>query len=230
MHGVVLAAACHDVPVRTQHHRYQGAHPLQLLPKLPGGRLEERHPTVTGRRQLPCAGPGDRADGAGMIVGSPSFSTVRTIRPNLPGAGGRQPLAVLRPRHVFHPTAADVDHLLCLTFGDAPDEDSSVLAGRGERGPVWVDRHREHPAVVHAALRPEGRARPAVERIDATRGVTDHQRLTEEGPAPGDGVVADGRRPARAKNAAPAVDIQIRHASNPCRMLCSSRLRPMKTS
>ena len=28
----------------------------------------------------------------------------------------------------------------------------------------------------------------------------------------------------------PPVAIQIRHASNSCRMLCSSRLRPMKTS
>ena len=57
---------------------------------------------------------------------------------------------------------------------------------RSERGPVLVDRHREQPAFMDSAVRPEGRARLAVERVDAARGITDHQRFAAQGPATGD--------------------------------------------
>ena len=165
-----------------------------------------------------------------MIIRSPDLRAVGAIRANLPGAGGRQPLAVRRPGHVFHPTASDVDSPAYLTFGDTPDQDPAVLAGRGERGSARVDRRREHAAFMNPLPCPGGRAGLAVERVDATRGVTDRQRLTAQAPTPGDGVVADLRRPAPAKNTLRAADVQIRHASNPCRMPCSSRLRPMNTS
>ena len=129
---------------------------------------------------------------------------------------------------MFNPIASDLDRLADLTFGRVPDEDSAVLARRGERGSAWVDGHREHPAVMDSALRPDGRPGLAVERVDATRGITDHQRLTAHGPAPGDGVVTDLRGPARAKVTPRAVDTQTRQASNPWRMRCPSRLRPME--
>ena len=230
MDRVVLAAAGHDVPVRAQCHRHQGALPLQFLAKLPSGCAEEGHSTVTGGRQLPRAGPGDRADGAGMVIGAPSFATVRVIGANLPGAGGREPLAIRRPGHVVHPTGADLDGLFGPTFGNPPDKDSSVLASGSEPVSAWVDRHCEHAAVVRPLPRPGVCAGLAVERVDAARGVGNHQRLTAAGPPPGDGVVVDRRRPAPAKHSLRGFDVQIKHASNPWRMLCSSRSRPMKTS
>ena len=117
-----------------------------------------------------------------------------------------------------------------MAFGDVPDKDASVLARSGERGSARVDCHSQYAATMRPMLRPGTSAGFAVERVDATGRIGYDQDFAAAGPAPGDGVVVDRRRPAAAKNAPWAVDIQTLHASNPCRMLSSWRLRPMKTS
>ena len=208
------------------------ATPASVL-RLAGVRVEERDATVTGRRQFLRARPGDGADGAGMIFGPPDLRAVHVIYANLPG--GRWPPAIGRPATTprFPPSRfRRRSSRLPGASGGAPDQDPAVLPGRGERGsrPACIAT-AEQAALMDLATVPR-RARRICRRTRRHR--PRNHRPSGPRRAGSNPPRWRSRRPTRTnpRRSAPLElpGVQTRHASNPFRMLCSSRLRPMKTS
>ena len=127
-------------------------------------------------------------------------------------------------------SSSDVDSPTYLTLGGVPDQDSAVLAGRSERVAPWVDCQGKQTAFMDLFALPGGLAGLAVECVHAALGISDYQSLSVQAPAPGYCVIPNRRRPAPEKHTPRVVAIYVRHAANPCLILSSSRLRPMKTS